>query len=190
MKHAVALARWFGREAERIFSQLAETPEQREMRELCEFVQRRRGRVRIREVTQSFRPLKGKREKAEAALNRLVAAGRGEWIETRGERGPAAREFQLLQVSTSTGLGISPSIAPKPVDVDSLGGQENTPSGKWEPAPEKEPSLPVMITKRMEADLQTMGYSQADIDKMTPAQANDILAGKPVGVPGDGRMVV
>ena len=51
-------------------------------------------------------------------------------------------------------------------------------------------SLPVMITKRMEADLQTMGYSQAEIDKMTPAQANDILAGKPVDAPGDGRPLV
>jgi hypothetical protein len=47
-----------------------------------------------------------------------------------------------------------------------------------------------MITKRMEADLQTMGYSQAEIDKMTPAQANDILASKPVDAPADGRPLV
>jgi len=37
----------------------------------------------------------------------------------------------------------------------------------------------------MEAELQAMGYSQADIDKMTPSQANDILAKEaPSGVPG------
>jgi 5S rRNA maturation endonuclease (ribonuclease M5) len=185
MQAACDLARWFGNEAERIYALIAETPEQRADRKLVGFIERNGGTVRVRDLMQSYRPLKNKREEAETTLNRLVAAGHGEWIETRGERGPAAREFQLLQVSTSTGLGISPSIAPKPVDVDSPGSQENTPSGERELAAEKEPSLPVMITKRMEADLQTMGYSQADIDKMTPAQANDILAGKPVGVPGD-----
>lgn len=37
-------------------------------------------------------------------------------------------------------------------------------------------SIPVMITKKMEADLRAGGVSQADIDKMTPQQANDRLA--------------
>ena len=70
----------------------------------------------------------------------------------------------------------------------------NEPSGESKPVPEKEPSaasasVQMMMTKQMEADLLSMGYSQADIDKMKPEQANDILAGKPVGVPGDEKGV-
>ena len=109
--------------------------------------------------------------------------------------GRPTREFRLLRPSISTQFRVSRGKTDNFVDVDTSNSQKIAPSEKREPAAEKEPSpgtasVPVMITKRMEADLHTMGYSQAEIDKMTPAQANDILAGKPVGVPGDGRMVV
>ena len=36
-------------------------------------------------------------------------------------------------------------------------------------------SIPVMITKKMEADLRERGYTQSQIDKLTPQEANDIL---------------
>lgn len=36
-------------------------------------------------------------------------------------------------------------------------------------------SVPVMMTRKMEADLRSMGYEQPAIDRMTPQQANDIL---------------
>jgi hypothetical protein len=61
MKHAVALARWFGREAERIFSQLAETPEQREQRDFVEFIERRGRTVTVRDVITYYRPLRNNR---------------------------------------------------------------------------------------------------------------------------------
>jgi hypothetical protein len=125
MRAACDLARWFGNEAERIYAQLAETREQREQRELCEFIQRRGRTVTVREVTQSFRPLKNNRDEAERQLYALVRAGLGVWKEVKGARGPATREFHLLQVSTSTGFEDSPSVASKPVDVDSPNGQEN-----------------------------------------------------------------
>jgi len=194
MLAACDLARWFGNEAERIYALIAETPGQRERRKLIEFIERRGGHVTVREVTQSFRPLRSNRDEAERQLNALVRAGVGVWKEIKGTRGPATCEFQLLPVSTSTCFPISPSIAPKPVDVDNPSSQEITSSGIREPAPEKEPSpatvsLPVMMTKRMEAESRAMGCSQADIDKMKPEQANDILAGKPVSVPGDGGMM-
>ena len=176
MRAACDLARWFGNEAERIYALMAETPLQRQQRKLCEFIERHGRRVTVREVTQLFRPLKTNRDEAERQLNALVRAKYGEWIETKGARGPATREFQLLPLSTSTGFEISPSVEPEPVDVDSPSSQEITTSA----APEKEPSpatvsMPVTITKRMEALLRTLGYSQADIDKMTPGQANDII---------------
>ena len=46
MQAACDLARWFGNEALRIYAALAETPEQREQRELVHFIERRGGRDR------------------------------------------------------------------------------------------------------------------------------------------------
>jgi Holliday junction resolvase RuvA-like protein len=43
---------------------------------------------------------------------------------------------------------------------------------KKEIGEETKASVPMMVTKQMEADLKTRGYSQAEIDKMTPAEAN------------------
>jgi hypothetical protein len=129
MQAACDLAKWFGDEAIRIYATLAETREQREQRELVEFIERRGRKVTVREVTQLFRPLKNNRDEAEHRLNMLVRAKRGEWIEAKGARGPATCEFHLLQLSTSTGSEDSPSVEPKPVDVDSPNSQENDGSG-------------------------------------------------------------
>ena len=125
MRAACELARWFGNEAARIYAQLAETREQREQRELVEFIERCDRKVTVREVTQLFRPLKNNRDEAERRLNALVRAKHGEWMEIKGARGPATREFHLLQVSTSTCFEDSPSVASQPVDVDSPNSQEN-----------------------------------------------------------------
>jgi hypothetical protein len=125
MQAACNLARWFGIEAERIYALIAETPEQREQCKLVEFIERHGRKVTVREVTQLFRPLKNNRDEAERQLNALVRAGYGEWTETKGARGPATREFHLLQVSTSTGFEDSPSIKQELVDVDSPKSQTN-----------------------------------------------------------------
>jgi hypothetical protein len=37
-------------------------------------------------------------------------------------------------------------------------------------------SVPVMITKRMETDLRDAGYSQEEINTMTPQQAHNNIA--------------
>lgn len=42
--------------------------------------------------------------------------------------------------------------------------------------------VPVMITKAMEAQLKEKGYTQAEIDKMTPTQAWEALGGMPTAV--------
>ena len=49
-------------------------------------------------------------------------------------------------------------------------GPSNSPD-----APQSKASVPVMITKAMEAQLKARGISDAEIYKMTPSQANDIL---------------
>lgn len=66
------------------------------------------------------------------------------------------------------------------------GGKGQFKAGKPE-MPEPEPqsaSVPFMITKQMEADLRGRGLSQGDINKLTPQQANDILAQPDVGAVG------
>ena len=44
--------------------------------------------------------------------------------------------------------------------------------------PQAQASVAFMITRKMEADLKSQGYSQADIDKMKPQEAQDILSAK------------
>jgi hypothetical protein len=192
MAAACDLARWSGKESARIYGVLAETPQQREQRALIEFIRNRGAAVSVRDVTHGCWAYRQKPDEAERVLNALCRNGFGKWVNPEaGGRGQPARKFQLL-----TGLTITTNppeyeaTTPNTGDGEEPNSQKNTPSGEREPAPEKEASLPVMITKRMEAELQAMGYSQADIGKMTPAQANNILAGKPVGAPGDGRPLV
>jgi len=49
---ACELARRSGKETSRVYTQLAETDDQRKQRELCEFIERRGGTVYEREVMQ------------------------------------------------------------------------------------------------------------------------------------------
>ena len=140
MRAACELARWFGNEAERIYAVMAETPEQRGQRKLVEFIQSRDGRVTEREVYTNYWALKNKPIETKAALEKLVNARLGEWIETRGERGPATREIQLLPTSASAGFEDSPSIATEPADADVPSSQEITPTS--EPITELVPDRP------------------------------------------------
>jgi hypothetical protein len=129
MQAACELARWFGNEAVRIYSQLVETREQRERRELIEFIERRGGTVRVRDLMQSYTPLKNQREKAEQQLNALVKNGSGKWVEVRPDgAGRPTREFQLLRLSTSTQFGVSRGKTDNFVDVDRSSSQKITPS--------------------------------------------------------------
>ena len=103
MGAACELARWFGNEAVRIYSQLAETPEQQEQRELVEFIERRGGTVTVRDVITYYRSLKNQREKAEQQLDALVKAGCGQWepVPTTPRGGQPTRKFRLLHTSAS-----------------------------------------------------------------------------------------
>ena len=134
MAAACDLARWSGKESARIYATLAETPQQREQRELIEFIKRRGGTVSERDLVTYHRPIKnlgaGGTEKATEMLNGLVRVGCGEWIEARGKRGPATRNFRYLDVSASAGFQKTPSIASKPADADSPSSRENIPSGE------------------------------------------------------------
>ncbi|HEU5247020.1 MAG TPA: DUF3987 domain-containing protein, partial [Candidatus Udaeobacter sp.] len=75
MRAACDLARWSGKEAVRIYAELAETPEQRQRRELIEFIERRGGAIYERELMQSFTRLKNDKSGTERELTALVKAG-------------------------------------------------------------------------------------------------------------------
>jgi hypothetical protein len=133
MGAACDLARWFGAEAVRIYSGLVEKPEEREQRKLIEFIEVRGGAVTVRELMQSYRPLKNQKEKAEYVLNGMAKAGLGTWVEVHREgAGRPARKFQLLKLSTSTQLTESPSVVNNSVDVDTLKSQKNEAIGRSE----------------------------------------------------------
>jgi hypothetical protein len=130
MKAACDLAGWFGREGVRIYASLAETPEQRERRELIEFVERRGGGVYERDVMQSFTRLKNNKPRTERELTALVKAGQGKWepVPTTERGGRPARKFHLIRSSTSTQPPALRAKTRGSVDVDSTTSQKNTPS--------------------------------------------------------------
>ena len=69
-----------------------------ERNKLIEFIRRRGGTVTVREITQSYWPLKNQREKAEAMLSELVTKGLAKWddVKTTGKGGRPTRKLRLL----------------------------------------------------------------------------------------------
>jgi hypothetical protein len=128
MHEACDLARWFGNEACRIYATLSETGEQRKQRKLREFIESRGDSVTVRDVMQSYRPLRNQKAKTEAELNALAAAGYGNWepVQHMGAGRPT-QKFQLFHASTSTQLGNSHSKTRNSVDVDAAERVQNTP---------------------------------------------------------------
>jgi hypothetical protein len=65
---------------------------------LVKFIQRRGGTVTVRELMQSYAPLKNHRGKAEAALNALSAIDYGKWslFSTTEKGGRPTRFFKFL----------------------------------------------------------------------------------------------
>ncbi|NLS96594.1 MAG: DUF3987 domain-containing protein [Planctomycetaceae bacterium] len=97
MTAAVALGRWFCREAERVYDTLAETEEDRERRRLVDWIKRRGGETTTREALTGCRWLRSATA-ADAALTDLVRAGVGRWVtdDHGGGRGRPVRRFRLV----------------------------------------------------------------------------------------------
>ncbi|MCJ7544218.1 MAG: DUF3987 domain-containing protein [Phycisphaerae bacterium] len=76
----VALSRWFGQETRRVYAILEETDVDRQRRGLVELIQRRGGAVTARDLMRSSRAYPTS-ETAEYALNGLVQAGLGRWVD-------------------------------------------------------------------------------------------------------------
>jgi N12 class adenine-specific DNA methylase/2'-5' RNA ligase len=84
---------------------------------------------------------------------------------------PRAEESFTTPEPDVTGAG-----APPPGSSPASAGAP--PSAGTPPAPETSAGVPVLIPKIMQADLRARGYTQADIDQMTPEQTHAISAAK------------
>jgi hypothetical protein len=94
----VTLTRWFGAEALRVYATLAESDEEREVRQLADWISRHGGSVTVNRLTHNNRKYKGKPEKALADLNRAATAGYGAWELVQNPKGgPASDVFKLHQ---------------------------------------------------------------------------------------------
>jgi hypothetical protein len=80
MRAGVTLARWFRYEAERVYTALTETDEEREQRYLLDLIRRWGGRATVRDLMHASRCYRTSAADAEAALEALVKAGEGRWV--------------------------------------------------------------------------------------------------------------
>jgi hypothetical protein len=78
----VILARWFGNEDRRIYATLSETPAERDVRQLIEWIRQRGGSTTARVLQNSNSRKYPSSEAAKAALDELVKGGFGEWKQT------------------------------------------------------------------------------------------------------------
>lgn len=100
----VALSRWFGAEARRVYAILAENDDDREARQLAEWIERKGGEVTARDLTHGVRAFRGDPDAAERALSGLAEAGMGHWEnDAHGPKGGRpARRFRLVSTVTVT----------------------------------------------------------------------------------------
>jgi hypothetical protein len=128
----MAMARWFGDEARRVYAILSESDYERQDRQLAELIRRMGGDVSGRELVQRSRMFKTVAD-AEAALSGLVEVGAGTWVTPpqRGRGGPKARRFVLSDVY---GVNVYRNATEEagnanPVDVDGVGTAANAGDG-------------------------------------------------------------
>ncbi len=129
MNDGIILARWFAREAERIYGLWRESHEDREERRIIDLAGRHGGRITPRQLCQFDRNFRGPTEVAEHALQLLVEAEKGRWVDDDHGGGPGrpVRYFELSESSTVYGNPETTGENTNSVDVDNSGGLENKP---------------------------------------------------------------
>ena len=102
MAAGIALSRWFGQEAKRVFALLGEAEEDRANRELIELIERLGGTVTGRDLLRHSRKFR-KAKDAEDALQLLVNLEKGDWQPrpATGQGGRPTTVFVLRGVDTT-----------------------------------------------------------------------------------------
>ena len=111
---AVELMDWFKHETRRVYTLLGVPGSDAPQHKLLEWILHKGGAVTVRDVQRGMRCYETAAD-AEAALNELVAAGKGVWQTTRGPSGPWTRQFSASCVD---GLSLDPEEKRECVDVD------------------------------------------------------------------------
>lgn len=125
MQAGIRLVTWFKAEAQRVYAILNEDVEACGQRRLIEWIESKDGGVSARYVQQNYRPLK-EPGMAEPALERLRAAGYGEWFSApSGENGGRpSRIFRLIRPAAVNETASLPEENASFVDVDRAGADE------------------------------------------------------------------
>ena len=104
MRQAIAVVEWFKAEGRRVYAMLGQSENMRTRRRVIEWIERRGGRVTVRDLTHDLSQYHGRTDAAEAELNALVKAGCGAW--ERPQPGPKggrpSRRFVLTANDTTT----------------------------------------------------------------------------------------
>jgi hypothetical protein len=100
----IALSRWFACEARRIYSTLSESTEERNRRQLLEWVESRGGKTTAKKLQNSNSRKYKTTNDATAALDGLVAGGYGRWVERPGtvRGGRPTKDFVLYPTTDET----------------------------------------------------------------------------------------
>lgn len=124
----IRLSRWFGHETRRIYSLLDECDESRERRHLVERIQRKGRPVTARDLMRSSRKWETATE-AEAALNDLVTAKFGQWVDQPPSEkgGRPTRVFKLAEAVDVDTTGTEPDENGGSVNVNGV----NTADDEW-----------------------------------------------------------
>ncbi|NOS99421.1 MAG: DUF3987 domain-containing protein [Phycisphaerales bacterium] len=99
IRRGCRLADWFAGEAERVYGTLAESGEDRERRQLVEWIRRRGDAVTVRELTHGMRRFRGRGDAASEALNGLASDGLGAWRNDGARDGRPSESFHLNPVT-------------------------------------------------------------------------------------------
>jgi hypothetical protein len=102
VRAGVALSRWFGGEARRIYAVLNESSAQQERRELVELIQRKGGTAAPRDLQRWRDRQYPTASDAEAALAGLVKAGLGRWVTDHHGGGPGRPVMRFVLAGTDT----------------------------------------------------------------------------------------
>ena len=115
MAAGIELARWFGREARRVYAVLRESDGERSVRDVLDLVRQLSGRATVRDLVQRRRKYRNDPSAAEADLQSLADAGLGRWESPPpGPKGGHPSRVLVLVGGAVNGVNVNGTPVPGP----------------------------------------------------------------------------